>query len=74
MQLTPSPPLTNLQLELLKLFSREVSEEDLLEIRRLLVQFFSERISDAADKVWEEKSWTNETMEEMLNTKMRKRA
>ena len=67
-------PLTNLQLELLKIFSRQLPEEDLLEIRRMLVQFFSQRLSDAADKVWEEKGWTEETMHEMLNTKMRKRS
>lgn len=67
-------PLTNGQLELLKILSRDLSEEDLLALRRLLGQFFAQRATEAANKVWDEKGWTNETMEEFLNTKMRKRS
>ena len=33
-------PFSNVQLELLKVFSHQVSDNDLLELRRLLVQFF----------------------------------
>ena len=64
-------PLTNLQLELLKLFAREVSEEDLLEIKRMLVKFFAEKAMDEADKIWEEKGWTDEDAERLSNTRMR---
>jgi hypothetical protein len=58
-------PLTNLQLELLKLFSRNVSDDDLLQIKRLLVRFFAEKAMDAADKVWDEKGLTEQDAEEM---------
>lgn len=34
-------PLTNLQQELLKLFAQRVSEEDLVNIRELLIQYFA---------------------------------
>jgi len=46
-------PFSNLQLELLKLYARKVSDRDLLQIKTLLGQYF-------ADKVWEEKKLTEE--------------
>jgi len=48
-------PFTNLQLELLKIYARTVDEKDLLEIKRLLGQYFADKASDLADKRWEEK-------------------
>ncbi len=59
-------PLTNLQLELLKLFSLDLSEDQLLEIKRLIANYFAEKASDEMDKLWEERGWTDETMEEWL--------
>jgi hypothetical protein len=38
-----SNQLTNLQRELLKLFAQQVSEDDLLNIRMLLDQYFAKR-------------------------------
>ncbi len=60
-------PLTNLQLELLKLFSLNLSEDELIEVRRMLANFFAERASDEMDKLWKENNWTNETMDEWLS-------
>lgn len=62
---TASAPLSELQLELLKLFAMRVSDEDLQEIRRLLSNYFMQKAIDEATKVWEEKSYT---AEELLNT------
>jgi len=59
-------PLTNLQLELLRVFSREVSEKELLEIRQLLAQYFAEKAMDLADKTWEEKGYTEEDEDRFL--------
>ncbi len=53
-------PFSDLQLELLKLYARQVSEQDLLEIKRLLAQYFLDKASDQADQVWEEKGLTEE--------------
>jgi len=64
---TIDKPLTNLQLELLKLFSMNLPEEELLEIRRILANYFAERASDEMDRLWEENKWTNETMDDWLN-------
>lgn len=60
-------PLTNLQLELLKLYSMELSEDQLLEVKRLLANYFAERASDEMDRLWEERGWNDETMEQWLS-------
>ena len=65
-------PFTNVQLEILKAFFRNLSDEDLIEFRRTIAMFFAERATAATDKVWEEKGWTDADVERMLNTKMRK--
>ena len=59
--------LNPLQLEMLKLFSRKVDNNDLMEIKRMIVKYFAEKAIREADEVWEEKGWTNETMEEFLS-------
>ena len=64
-------PLSNMQLELLKLFSRDLSEEDLKAIKRLIVHYLAEKATYLADQVWEEKGWTNEDMDRLLETHMR---
>jgi hypothetical protein len=72
MQITIKQPLSNVQLELLKAFSHQLPENDLLELRKLIAHFFAQKLIQQADKVWEEKNWTEQTVEDLLNTKMRK--
>ncbi len=60
-------PLNNAQLEILKLFARDLEETDLKEIKRLIVRYLGDKLTKMADEVWEEKGWTNETMDEMLD-------
>lgn len=62
---------SNAQLELLKAFASNLTEEELLELRHAYAQILGRRATAAADKVWDEKGWTAETMEEFLHTKMR---
>ena len=59
-------PLTNLQIELIKLFSLDLSEDQLMEVRQLLSSYFAEKASDEMDKLWDEKGWDNETMDNWL--------
>lgn len=68
-----SPRFSNVQLELLRLYSRDVPDDKLVEIKQLLAHYYTEKLSRRADQVWEEKGWTDDTMEEFLHTKMRKR-
>ena len=64
-------PLSNIQLELLKLFSRDIKEKDLKEIKRLIVKYLSKKLANESDKIWEDKNWTNEDMDKFLKTHMR---
>ncbi|MEM7655733.1 MAG: hypothetical protein AAF399_06350 [Bacteroidota bacterium] len=66
-----SAKLTNLQLELLRMFSRELSPKQLLEVKQLLVTYFANQVSDQMDALWEERGWTEETMELWTNEHMR---
>jgi len=61
-------PLTNLQQELIKLYSFDLPESDLLNIKRLLAKYFAQKAIAEADKIWDEKEYTNETMKEWLNS------
>ena len=60
-------PLTNLQLELLKLYSTNLDKKDLVEIKRILAKYFAQRAIKEADKIWEEKGLSNDDMEKWLN-------
>ena len=64
-----SQKLSNLQLELLKHYAMGVSEEELRDIKRMLAKYFMEKAMDEADKVWDERGYTNELMEEWRQTK-----
>lgn len=60
-------PLSNLQLELLKIFSFNLEESQLLEIKELLASYFAQKATEEMDKLWKEKKWSAETMEKWLN-------
>lgn len=70
---TSSPSLTNVQLELLKVFSYQVSDEDLIELKDTLAQFFAEKAIQSANQAWDEQGWDDQKVDELLNTKLRKR-
>ena len=62
-------PLTNTQVELLKAFSHDLSEEELVLFRRTIARFFADRASDEVDKLWNERGWDNSTMDEWLRAR-----
>lgn len=66
-----SQALSNLQLELLKTFARDVSEEDVKEIKRLIAQYFSQKAIKGADQVWDKEEWDDKKVEELLNAHLR---
>ena len=58
---------TNVQKELLKLYAREVSEEELLEIRQLLANYFAKKVVANADKAWDKNEYNEDWGNRMLN-------
>lgn len=63
--------LTNLQIELLEVFKYELSEEQIKEIRNLLVEYFAEKVTSGMDKLFEENNWGEEKIEEWSKEHMR---
>lgn len=61
-------PLSNVQMELLKLYSTNLSDEDLKELKYQLAKFYAKKAMDMADKVWDEKGYTNEDMDRLLKS------
>ena len=72
MQTLLKQPFTNVQLELLKTFSHQLPESDLIDLKKTLALFFAEKLIVQADKAWEDQKWNNKLVDEMLQTKMRK--
>ena len=73
MQTIVNHRLSNVRLEILKAFSHQLSEGDLMEFRKTLALFFAQRLMQQADKVWTEKKWNDAEVDKMLVTKMRKK-
>lgn len=63
-------PLNDTQVALLKL-SEHLSEEELRDLKQLIIAFKARRLALLADKVWTEKGWTQETMQTFLQTHLR---
>jgi len=63
--------LTNLQLELLKVFSYQLNQQQLTDIKNLLSHYFAEQATQEMDKLWEENNWDNNTMLEWTNEHLR---
>lgn len=64
-------PFTNVQLEIIKTFNVDLPESELIEFKNMLADYFARRAIEGANKVWDEKGWTKEDADRMLNTKMR---
>ncbi len=62
-----SAPLSDLQLELLKLYSTDVTADDLIEVKRLLGRYFGRKAVRAADRAWDERGLTDEDMDAWLH-------
>ena len=64
----PQKSLSNLQVELLKLYANDINERHLLEVKKLLGKYFAQKATEAMDEVWEKDqlsendmiTWTNE--------------
>ena len=67
--MTTTAGLTNLQQELLKIYSTDINEKQLEEIKQILIKYFAKKAMDKADKFWGEKKFKNDKdMENWLNS------
>ena len=65
-QITPHR-LNALQISLLRLFSRGISDNEILSLKRILVKHYSAELKTEIEKVVNEKGYTQEDFDEMLN-------
>ena len=59
-------PLSNIQQELLKLYSSNIADSDLQNIKKFLAKYFASKAIEEADRIWNEKGYSNETMDKWL--------
>jgi hypothetical protein len=63
------PPLSNVQAELLKLFSTEIPESHLLQLKKVIAEFLLNKARDKADAIWSEKGYSDERLQQILDKK-----
>jgi len=59
--------LSNVQMELIKLYSTNLNDNELLELKNILMQHFSRKAINEADSLWEKKGMSAQTMDDWLN-------
>ena len=59
--------MSNIQLELLKIYANNVPDNQLHEIKLLLGKYFAQKATEAMDIVWEEKGLTEQDMVDWAN-------
>ena len=62
-----SQTLSNVQMELIKLYSTDLEYDDLMELKKLLVNHFAQKAINEADSIWNQKKMSAHTMEDWLN-------
>ena len=66
--------LNNTQLEILKLFRNDQSEEELQEIRSLLVAYLADKVTTEADRAFQEKNYATSIFAKWKQEHFRKTA
>jgi hypothetical protein len=61
-----SPPFTNIQVELLRLFAAQIPDDHLIELKKVIAQFLLDKARDKADAMWDERGFSAEKMEKLL--------
>jgi len=56
--ITTHDKMTNLQLELLKIFKYDLNENQLVEVRELLASYFANKVDAEMDKLCNDKEWS----------------
>lgn len=66
-----STKLNAVQIHLLKMFARPMNEQDLTEIKGLLSNYYAQKVDSESDKLWEEKSMNQQSIDDLLNAHVR---
>lgn len=66
--LPPSGKLNPIQVSLLRLFDQGLTEEQTLELKRVLVGFYSQQLHQETSRISAERGYTATDFEQMLNS------
>ena len=64
---TQTTSLSNIQQELIKLYSFNLPQNDLINIKQILANYFAQKAISEADKIWDEKKYDNVLMKNWVN-------
>jgi len=64
-------PLNQVQLDLLKLFERPLTAQQLQDIRSMLSQYMANQVDELGEQVWHEKKLTDKDMDKLLKSHVR---
>ncbi len=62
-------PLTNIQIELMRLYSTGLTEIEMDELKSLLSRFYAEKAIAKANEVWDSRGFTDADMDKWLDEK-----
>ena len=60
-------PLSNIQKELLKLYSTDMKENELTELKTVLSRYFAQKAINEVDDIWDKRKLSNKEMDEWLS-------
>ncbi|MCE7062065.1 hypothetical protein [Dyadobacter sp. CY343] len=63
--------LNDMQLFMLRMFEKQLNARQEREIKQLLSEYFAKQIDEEMDRIWEEKSLTQEKLDEALKSHKR---
>jgi hypothetical protein len=63
------PPLSNVQAELLRLFSTDIPESELVELKQIMAEFLLKKARIKADAIWDQRNYSDEKLLEILSKK-----
>jgi hypothetical protein len=63
--------LNPVQLHLLELFAHPVTDNELDDVKKLLVEYYDQKASDEVERIWDERNFTKQTIEDLLNSHVR---
>lgn len=72
-EIIPSGKLSNLQMELLKVFNRDVPDEQVMDIRNLLSEYFLNKADEEIEWLEKEKGYTAETYKQWASEHWRRK-
>jgi hypothetical protein len=59
-------PLSNLQIELLKMYSSGISDEYLNDIKTLIAKYLFKKAQNRADAIWDNKAYSDEIVNQII--------